>query len=221
MNRLNLIIGLFLIALTISCSRSKLTEISLNCGCIVTEHYIASTNDVENSTKKYTFKNSQLFDFGVSKDGFANSFSLQICNLIGDSEKFDLIEINIVKEEDGEILSTKSYTYEVEKVKTELPKYLKLETFVSQYVQYIYNKDYSTCNKYIDFEDKDEFKSIIDKVYEGLNKDYRETRIADYKSDGDNYSIFGIIKSERDQLDLFTMKLKGVDDGFEIISFNF
>ena len=71
------------------------------------------------------------------------------------------------------------------------------------------------------FEDKEEFKSIIDNVYDGLNKDYRETRIADYKSDGDNFSIFGIIKSESDQLDLFTMKLRGVDNGFELISFNF
>ncbi len=221
MNRLNLIIGLFLILISVSCSHSKLTEISLNCGCIVTEHFISSTDDIENSTKKYTFKNSQLFDLGVSKDGFANSFSLQICDLIDESDKFDLIEIDIVKEEDGEIQSTKRYTYEVEKVKAELPKYLKLESFVAQYVANIYNKDYSACLEFIDFKDEEKFKKIIDKVYEGLNKDYREIRIADYKSDGNNYSIYGIIKSKSDQLDLFTMKLKGVDNGYEIISFYF
>ncbi|MBS2213663.1 hypothetical protein KEM09_19800 [Carboxylicivirga mesophila] len=221
MNRLNLTIGLLLVLTTLSCTRGKLTEISLNCGCVVTEHYIASTDDIENSTKKYTFKNSQLFDFGVSKDGFANSFSLQICNMIGESEKYNLIEIDIVKEKDGEIQSTKTYTYEVEKVKAELPKYLKLESFVAQYVTNIYNKDYSACLEFIDIKDKEKFKTVIDNVYEGLNKDYRETRIADYKSDGKNYSIFGIIKSQSDKLDLFTMKLKEVDNEYEIISFNF
>lgn len=182
----------------------------MNCGCIVAEQFITSADETENSTKKYTCKNSQLFDFGVSKDGFANSYSLHICDLIDDSEKFDLIEINIVKEENGEIQSTKTYTYEVDKVKAELPKYLKLESFLSQYVQNIYNKDYPACLEFIDFEDEDEYRSIIDKVYDGLNKDYRETKIADYKSNGDNYSIYGIIKSESDQLDWFTMKLKGV-----------
>jgi hypothetical protein len=221
MNRLNLTIGLFLILMNVSCSRSKLTEISLNCGCVVTEHFIASTDDIENSTKKYTYKNSQLFDLGVSKDGFANSFSLQIINLIDESEKFDLIEIDILKEENGEILSKKAFTYELEELKKELPKYLKLESFVSEYIKHIYNKDYSSCLEYIDFEDEKEFKSIIDKVYDGLNKDYRETRIVDYKANGDSYSIFGVIKSQSDQLDLFTMELKGVDDGFVIISFDF
>ncbi|PZX46934.1 hypothetical protein [Algoriphagus chordae] len=221
MNRLNLIIGLFLIASTFSCSRSKLREISLNCGCVVTEHFIASTNEIENSTKKYTFKNSKLFDLGVSKDGFANSFSLQIFNLIDESEKFDLIEIDIVKEEDEEILSKKTYTYELKDLKNKLSKYLDLELFVSQFVENIYNKDYSSCLEYIEFENKEDFKSIIDKVYDGLNKNYRETRIVDYKVDNDGYSIFGIIKSKSDQLDLFTMELKGVDDEFEIISFDF
>lgn len=221
MKKINLIIGLLAILVSASCTRSSLTEISLNCGCIATEHFISSTNNSENRTKKYTFKNSQFFDLGVSIDGFANSFAFQICNIMDESDKFDIIEIDIVKEEKTNTLRTTTYSYEVKKVKAELTKYLKLESFVAKYVEYIYKKDYLSCLEYIDVDDKESFKTIIDNIYVNLYKDYKETRIVDYKSDGDSYSIYGIIKLESGKFDLFTMKLKEVENGYKLISFNF
>ena len=142
MNKQNISIGIILILTVFSCSHSKLTELSINCLCVSTEHYIVSTNDIENSTKKYTFTNSRLFDLGVSEDGFANSFAMQICSQIENYDKFDYIEIDIVKEVNGEVTSTNSFEYELRKVKQELPEYLKLESFISSFVVYIYNKNY-------------------------------------------------------------------------------
>jgi len=188
---------------------------------MATEHHIASTNDIDNSTKKYTFSNSQLFALGVTEDGFANSFAMQICAHIKNDDKFDIIEIDIVKEANGVVTSTNSYEYELKKIKQGLPEYLKLKTFISDFVVDIYNKNYSGCLERIDFDDKEKFKIIIDDIYEGFNKDYSDTLIVDYKSKGDSYSIYGMIKSKSDKLDLFTMELKKDEDSFKLISFYF
>jgi len=219
-NRTLIAISLTLIT-SWSCSRNKLTEISLNCACEATEHYITSTDEVVNNTKKFTFTNSRLFALGVSKDGFANSFAMQICNYIDTEDNVDLIEINIVKEKGGNIKSSESYEYDLVSVRKNLPKYLEVESVITDFVVNIYNKNYSNCLNSVAFRDVDDFKSIIDNVYTGLNKGYRDTRIVEYKTNGKEYLIFGIIKSEDDKLDLFKMKLIDSENVLKIISFNF
>ena len=221
MNKLNLSIGIIIILTIISCSNNKLSELSINCACIATEHFITSTNDINNSTKKYTFTNSQLFDLGVSKDEFANSFAMQIGEQIENNDKFNIIEINIEKEFNGEVKFTNSYEYELKKIEKGIPEYFKLESFISGFVVDVYNRNYSGCLELFEFDDEEEFKTIIDVIYQDLNKGYITTKIVSYKYESDYYSICGIIKSENDNLDLFTMKLKKIENQFKIISFNF
>ena len=221
MKKLNLSIGVIIIITIISCSNNKLSELSINCACEASEHFITSTNDTNNSTKKYTFTNSQLFNLGVSKNEFANSFAMQIGKQIENNDKFNYIEINIEKEVNGELKVTNSYEYELKKIEKGIPEYFKLESLISEFVVNIYNKNYSGCLELFESDDKEEFKKIIDFIYQDLNKNYISTKIVSYKYESNYYSICGIIKSENDNLDLFTMKLNKTENEFKIISFNF
>lgn len=95
-----------------------------------------------------------------------------------------------------------------------------MESFIGEFVINVYSKNYSECLKRLDFEDTDKFKSIIDKVHKGLNEDCRETKIVEYKTEGNEYSIYGIMKSEGNKMDLFKMTLI-IEDEIKIISFSF
>jgi hypothetical protein len=204
-----------------SCSGNQLTELSLNCACIATEHYVASTNDVEDKTKKYTFTNSRLFGLGVARQNFAESFAIQIASAIGEDEEVDFIQIDITNEESGVAKKSQTFDYDLKSLNKELPSYLEVESVISTFVGNIYDKNYDDCLKSFEFEDKDKFISIAENILKDLNSNFREARIVSYEKDGNRFSTFGIIKTYNEKLDLFTMDLAQTDHGIKIISFNF
>ena len=217
---MNKLIFAFILVAFSSCSSDKLTKLSINCGCRVSEHFVTSTDEEENNTKEFSFTNSRIFDFGVSKESFALSSAIIIKNDF-DIDSTSLIKISLVNE-NGNYKKTKSYTYTQEKIEKLSSKYFEIEALINDFVENIYKNKYRECQKLTNIEiEKKEFDSIMNKVIKGLEKGYIDTRIVGYSVENSEYSINGGVWTENEILDLFRMNLKETDNGLKIIAFDF
>ena len=219
MNMNKLMIAIIVIATT-SCSNGKLTKLSINCLCSVSEHFVASTDEEDNHTKEFSFTNSKLFTYGVDKEDFALSSAILIKNEF-EIDSASVIKISLVTE-NGNKKKTKSFTYEQERIEQLSPKYYEIETLINEFVSNIYANNFSECRKLTDIQiEEEEFNSIMRQVLEWLEKEYIDTRIVGYSISELGYEINGGVWTTNEILNLFTMTLKEADDGLKIIAFSF
>ena len=215
----SVIIYIGLIFILISCSKNKLNEVVEMCICDVTEHYIASTDEVENKTKVFTFKNSPVFELGVSKKSFATSAALYL-NRNWDLESFPYIKINI--QDSKSSTQTTAFEYSQAELNKLTPDYLRILDFINSFVSNIYQKNYQETKRFVDVEmDLKEFSTIIDQVRTGLEDDYINTKIVGYNKKDSIYNIYGGVWTKNETLDLFRMTLKNTNEGLMITSFEF
>lgn len=190
------------------------------CLCNLTEHYASSTNEIENRKKEFSFADSQLFDFGVSKDDFARSAALSIYQN-WDLDPLAIIIINLVKDPDGKNRIT-TYEYGQKTLKKKIADYTETLSLINSFVEDIYLGKYEACENKVDSDiGSSEFNSILEKVRSGLEEDYVNTRIVSYKKVKSTINIYGGVWTKNETLDLFRMTLKATEEGLRITSFEF
>lgn len=203
-----------------SCAPKRLTEFTEMCICEVTEHYTASTDELESRMKEFSFVNSPVFDLGVSEESFATSTAI-LFNQKWDLDSMSIININLVKESEG---GNKIVTYEFgqRQLNKMSQDYSKTLVLVNSFVDNIYQGNYEQCKSVVDAEmDSTGFNAIMDKVRSGLEEDYIDTRIVGYNRKKNICNIYGGVWTKNETLDLFRMQLKETENGLRILSFEF
>ena len=215
-----LITGILLIAIT-SCSSDGLKKLSINCICSVSSHFVASTNEEDNQTKEFSFTNSRLFDLGVDKQSFALSSAILIENDF-DIDSSLVIKVSLVTDNGNGEKETTSYTFEQSEIRKLSSRYFEIESLINVFVKNIYERNFKECKKLTDIDiETEEFDSVMDKVLQGLEKGYIDTRIIGYTIGVSEFFIIGGVYTENKTLDLFTINLKETDNKLKIIGFNF
>jgi hypothetical protein len=204
-----------------SCSSDRLKSFTEICICEVTEHYIISTDNDENSIKEFSFTGSPIFDFNVSRYNFALSMAILI-NRDLQIDSSTIIRISIIKNLDNDD-NSKSYEFDYYELKRISPKYFELADFISLFVENAYNTDFKECRKMMELDiDNTKFNSIMNNVKNGLEQNYINTRIVSYKKTKSGiYKIYGGVWSENETLDLFRIQLKDTENGLKITEFEF
>ena len=201
----------------IACSTNDLESLSLHCSCVVDEHYSVSTDKDDNSTKEYTFTDSQLFDFGVLRKDYALSSALFIYQNI-DTSTYKNLKLNFKKTG----ISNKTYAYSTSELLKLLPTYSQIKDLSSQFVTDIYNQNYSSCiDKISPKIPDDKIKIALDNARKDFYEDYKTTEIVGYKKTKNRYDIFGAILTLDNKTDLFKMSFVNVNGALTIVSFEF
>ena len=211
---------LFIILTTIllSCSTGYLNKYVELCGCEVTEHFIASTDNEENSTKEFTFKGSPLFEYGIEKYGFALNMSLLI-NQDLNIDSLTLLRITIEKGNS----KVKSYEFDYYELNRLKPRYEAIHKIAESFVENIYSGDFHANKEYLGFEmENSEYNEIMTSIQNDLEHDYLETKMMSFeKGKGQVYNIFGAVRTKDETLDLFKMQLIKEEEVYKITEFTF
>ncbi|GJM61209.1 hypothetical protein [Persicobacter diffluens] len=207
-----LLLGVLILS---SCRSDERRELSTHCFCTVTEHYAVSTNQDDNITKEYTFKDSQLFDFGVARKDYALSAALFLYSKL-DTLSYQNLKLNFIKTGKSE----KTYFYSIEELAKNYDTYANIRGVANQFVRAIYDQRYHDCYEKLSPEiPEDEVKTILAKVSAGLDENYLTTEIVSFKQSADMIDIFGLNKTHEEKGELFKMSFKR--EGLEIIAFEF
>ncbi|WP_066627633.1 hypothetical protein [Labilibacter marinus] len=214
-----LIIGFLLIAFT-SCSSDKLSKLSINCICRVSEHSVSSTDEKDDNIKEFSFTNSPLFNHGIDKQGFALSSAILINNEY-EIDSTSVIKISLINDKEGK-KKTFEYSFTSKEIEEKSTKYFQIEALINEFVSNMYAKNYSVCKTLTNFETKDEeFHELMSKVSEGLDEGYIDTRILNYSVGRLGYEIHGGIWTKSKKLNLFRMQFEAINDDVKISFFNF
>ncbi len=214
----SLILVTIISTLLLSCSTEKLNKYVEICGCEVTEHFIASTDNEENSTKEYTFSGSPLFKYGIPKYDFALNMAIIINQeLIIDS--LTILRITVEKENS----KIKSYEFDYYELNRMTPKHTRIHKIISSFVENIYKGEYQKCREYIGFDiDDSKYNSIMTSIHNDFENGYIDTKIVSFKkAKAKVYNIHGAVWTKDETLDLFSMQLIEREEGFKIIEFAF
>ena len=210
-------LSIFISILLIACSTNNLESLSLHCSCKVDEHYSVSTDEDDNSTKEYTFTDSQLFDFGVVRKDYALSAALFIYQNL-DTTTYNNLKLNFIKTGTRE----KRYEYSIEELSKQLPVYSQIESLTNQFVTDVYNQNYNGCIEKISSDvSEDKVKEALDNARKDFYEDYQATEIVSYKKTKNRYDIFGAILTQDNKKDLFKMNFANINGVLTIVSFEF
>ncbi|MEP4531492.1 MAG: hypothetical protein ABJ004_00290 [Cyclobacteriaceae bacterium] len=218
---MNRITQLAFITLVFSgCSSGKLSELTEICICEVTEHYVTSTDELENRTKELSFINSPVFELGVSKSDFATSAAI-LFNRKTELDSGSILQVNLV-EEVGTNNRTTSYEFELDEIDSATPPYLETLELINSFVKNIYENNIDVCQNHLAQEIEEErLSSILANVRNDLEEGYLNTKIVGYRKNNELTEIYGGVWTENETLDLFRMTLNDTEDGQKILSFEF
>jgi len=216
--------GLLFLLLIASCSIDKidgLMKLSKNCLCNVNTNLDKLTSKEEGAVKEFSFINSDLFDFGISKEDFALSSAILINNYF-EIDPGQIIKVNIV-EESGEMnKKITTYTYEQAEIDELSPNYFKIETIINDFAKNLYQENFYKCRMLTDISvSTKEFNLLMTKILGSLEKGYIDTKILSYRVEEETYHIYGGIYTENDMIKIFDMTFKERANGLKIIAFEF
>lgn len=215
--------GLFLLLIT-SCSLNKidgLMKLSKNCLCNVNTNLDKLTSKEKGAVKEFSFINSDLFDFGISKENFALSSAILI-NKYFEIESGQIIKVNIVEESEDKNKKITTYTYEQDEIDELSPNYFKIKTIINEFAKNLYQENFYKCKMLTDIAvGTEEFNLLMTKIHGSLEKGYIDTKILSYKVKEEAYHIYGGIYTENNTLKLFDMAFKETANGLKIIAFEF
>ncbi len=208
----------FIVFSLFSCSTDNLNKYVEICGCEVTEHFIASTENEENSTKEFTFSRSPLFNYGIKKYAFSLNMAI-IINQELNIDSLTILRIS-VKKENSDITSYEFDFYELSRM---TPKHNAIHNIANSFVESIYNGDFQKSRNYLGFDiDDSKFNSIMTSIQNDLENGYIDTKLVSFESaKGKVYNIYGAVLTEDKTLDLFRMQFIEKEESFKIIEFTF
>lgn len=218
------IILALLLLLAASCSLHKidgLMKLSKNCLCNVNTNLETLASKEKGAVKEFSFINSDLFDFGISKKNFALSSAILINNYF-EIDPGQIIKVNIV-EESGEMnKKITTYTYEQSEIEELSPNYFKIETIINEFVKNLYQENFYICKLLTNVPvGTEEFDLVMTKIHRSLKIGYIDTKILSYRVEEEAYHIYGGIYTENDMIKLFDMAFKETPNGLKIIAFEF
>ena len=220
-----IILGLLLL-LAASCSLNKidgLMKLSKNCLCNVNTNTDKLASKEEGAVKEFSFINSDLFDFGISKENFALSSAILINNYF-EIEPGQIIKVNIVEESGDKNKKITTYTYEQGEINELSPNYFKIETIINEFSKNLYQENFYKCKMLMLTDirmENEEFNLLMSKILGNLEKGYIDTNILSYKVEEETYHIYGGIYTENDMIKIFDMAFKETTSGLKIIAFEF
>ncbi|MGM0407981.1 MAG: hypothetical protein ACQERU_08350 [Bacteroidota bacterium] len=218
-----IILGLLLL-LAASCSLNKidsLMKLSKNCLCNVNTNTDKLASKEKGAVKEFSFINSDLFDFGISKKNFALSSAILINNYF-EINPGQIIKVNIVEESGDKNKKITTYTYEQGEIDDLSPNYFKIETIINEFAKNLYQENFNKCRMLTGVSvSTEEFNSILTKIFENLEKGYIDTKILSYRVEEEAYHIYGGIYTENDMIKIFDMAFKETESGLKIIAFEF
>lgn len=207
--------------LLLSCSSDKMQFFSINCLCVFTTTYTASTNDEDNQTKEFSFTNSPLFGNGVPKEDFARGSALQIKQRL-EVDSLSRIKIKLVSDNGNGESDATSFVFSHAELARLAPKFSDVSEVVSNFVKHVYSEDKQAAYGLVAIEeDQEQFNVVLNEVKNGLDEGYIDTRIVSYEATRDGYFVFGGVYTENKVLDLFQMELKDTKEGLKIVWFKF
>lgn len=216
-----IIIGILCLIMS-SCSSNDelLNELSINCMCEITSYWELSTDKQASNTREVSFKNSKLFDFGVTKESFAISSAILLNNKFSD-KSFSTIMLNLTEGDDGEKEVT-TYTFERNKIEKNSSAYFESKILMNEFVGSLYDNDLSKNFSYLNIEETiEEYEPVFIKLQEGLENDYVDTRIVGYNFQDSTFRVDAGIYYESGNLLLFSARLQEIDGNLKITGFNF
>ncbi|MFD2245524.1 hypothetical protein [Pontibacter ruber] len=215
------LIALTFNTLLLSCSSDKMQYFSINCLCVFTATYTASTNDEDNRTKEFSFTNSPLFSYGVPKEDFARGSALQIKQRL-EVDSLSSIKIKLVSDKENGKSHATSFEYSHAELAQLAPKFSEISELVRPFVEHVYADNSQAAYSLVANDvDQEQFNAVFDEIKSGLDEGYVDTRIVSYEATKDGYFIFGGVYTENEVLDLFQMELKDTKEGLKIVWFKF
>ena len=212
-----------LLLLAASCSLNKidgLMKLSKNCLCNVNTNLDKLAGKEKGAVKEFSFINSDLFDFGISKENFALSSAILINNYF-EINPGQIIKVNIVEESEDKNKRITTYTYEQAEIDELSPNYFKIETIINEFAKNLYQENFNKCRMLTGVSvSTEEFNSILTKIFGNLEKGYIDTKILSYRVE-EEYHIYGGIYTENDMIKIFDMTFKETPNGLKIIAFEF
>jgi hypothetical protein len=216
-----IIIGILLL-LTSSCSSKDelLTELSINCMCEITSYWELSTDSQTSNTREVTFKNSRLFEFGVTEESFAISSAILLNDRYSD-ESFTTVKLNLVKG-DASKQDVSTYSFERNQIEMNSSSYFESKKLMNEFIGSIYNKDLPKNFGLTNIKESlEEYKPIFEQLNDGLGEGYVDTRIVGFSVQDSTYRINAGIYYESGNLLLFSSRLAETTGGLKITGFDF
>ncbi|MFP4024905.1 MAG: hypothetical protein ACLFVR_10285 [Thiohalospira sp.] len=216
-------LGLLLL-LAASCSINKIDgimKLSKTCLCNINVKLDAIASKEKGAIKEFSFINSDLFDFGISKENFALSAAILINNYF-EIDSGQIIKVNLVEERGDMNKKITTYTYEQSEIEKLSTKYFKIETMINVFVQNMYQENFYKCKMLTNIPvETEEFNLVMSKIHGSLEKGYIDTKILSYKVEEEAYHIYGGIYTENDMIKLFDMAFKETPNGLKITAVEF